>query len=83
MFTEELVKEYERIGLRYVGIYLPSNAAGLNWKEAYPDPDYRWSTTTLSIKQQDRYTFDNGSYYVWTHSYQGSRNTGVSQSECT
>lgn len=55
-----IVKEYERIGLRYVGIYLPSNAAGFNWKEAYPDPDYRWSTTTLSIKQQNRYKFENG-----------------------
>lgn len=60
MFTEEPVKQYECLGLRYLGIYLPSNAAGLNWKQAYLDPEYRWSTTTLPIKQQDRYTFENG-----------------------
>ena len=60
LFTEIFVKQFEALGIRYLGIYLPSNAAGLNWKEAYPDPEYRWSTTTLSIKQQDRYAFENG-----------------------
>ncbi len=59
LFTEKPIKHYEDIGLRPVGIFLPSNAAGLEWKKAYPDPEFRWSTTTLPIKQ-DRYAFENG-----------------------
>jgi hypothetical protein len=58
LFTEGHVKNFEDIGLRPVGIYLPSNATGLEWKKAYPDPEFRWSTTTLAIKQS-RYFFEN------------------------
>ena len=42
-----------------MGIYLPSNATGLkHWKQAYLDPEYRWTTTNLEITS-DRYSFTN------------------------
>ena len=59
IFTKESIMALERIGIRFVGIYLPSNATGLPWRKAYSDPEYRWSTTNLAIRQ-DRYTFSNG-----------------------
>ncbi len=59
VFDEVQVNQLENIGLRLVGIYLPSNATGLSWSKAYPDPEYRWSTTTLEI-EQDRFNFNHG-----------------------
>ena len=56
IFTKDYIESLEQIGLRVVGIYLPSNAAGLSWKNAYQDPEFLWSTTKLGIKQ-DRYSF--------------------------
>ena len=58
MFNERSIKQLEDVGLRPVGIYLPTNATGLSWSKAYPDPEYRLSTTDLPL-QQDRFTFDN------------------------
>ena len=64
MFTETSIKSFEGIGLRPIGIYLPSNAAGISWckDEAYElvynNPEFLWSTTDRPIKQ-DRYSFEN------------------------
>ena len=57
-FDESSIKALENIGLRPVGIYQPSNAAGVKWSDAYPDPEFRWSSTILEIKQ-DRNSFEN------------------------
>ena len=57
-FDESLIKVLENIGLRPVGIYQPSNNAGLKWSVAYSDPEFRWSSTNLEIKQ-GRYSFAN------------------------
>ena len=57
-FDESLIKVLENIGLRPVGIYQPSNTAGLKWSVAYSDPEFRWSSPNLEIKQ-GRYSFAN------------------------
>jgi hypothetical protein len=35
--TSEFIEGYKKIGMR-LGIILPSNAVGLSWAKAYPDP---------------------------------------------
>jgi DNA replicative helicase MCM subunit Mcm2 (Cdc46/Mcm family) len=58
MFDKPTVIAKEEIGIRILGIYLPSNSAGLSWTQAYSDPEFRWSTTNLPISK-DRFSFDN------------------------
>ncbi len=57
-FDESSIKALERIGIRPVGIFLPSNATGLSWSKVYHVPEYRWSTTNL-VNEYDRYSFTN------------------------
>ena len=57
-FDEPSIKALERIGVRPVGIFLPSNATALPWSKVYHDPEFRWSETNL-VTEQDRYSFTN------------------------
>ena len=77
IFTKEIHENFENVGIRSMGIYLPSNATGLkHWKQAYLDPEYRWTTTNLEITS-DRYSFTNVATMLGRHPYQSPRNWRV------
>lgn len=62
MFTKSIIKQYESIGLRNVGLGL-DHKPRINWVDSgngpYHDPDYLWSTTNLLFNPAERFGLHN------------------------
>ncbi len=58
VFNQEFVDSKEKMGLRLVGLYA-NHTPAIAISEAFADPDYRWSTTTLLDDESKRYSLPN------------------------
>lgn len=58
VFNKEFVDSKEKMGLRLVGLYA-NHTPAIAISEAFADPEYRWSTTTLLDDESKRYSLPN------------------------
>ena len=58
VFNQEFVDSKEKMGLRLVGLYA-NHTPAIAISEAFADPDYLWSTTTLLDDESKRYSLPN------------------------